>query len=201
MNHDEIAERAVREYGAMQKPPELATLLTLLKGRRIDSVLEIGGAEGGMLWAWDQIGARHLEVVDTLPRPSLPPLDAEVVWHSRSSSDPGLTLTRPRFDLVMIDGDHTPVGVSYDWLTYGPMGDAVVFHDVARWFPTPQEEAEGWTRGSWHLWETIRATETRGECHTIIDDAPATMRNGRVYPEAGHDKDMGIGLILRPVRE
>jgi len=35
------------------------------------------------------------------------------------------------FDAVMIDGDHTPEGALADWLSYGPMGRIVAFHDIA----------------------------------------------------------------------
>ena len=34
------------------------------------------------------------------------------------------------YDLVFIDGDHSPAGVRADWQNYGPMARLVAFHDI-----------------------------------------------------------------------
>jgi hypothetical protein len=51
MNSKRLANRAVRK-GAVQKVKEFSPLISLLKKRRLRTVLEIGTARGGTFYAW-----------------------------------------------------------------------------------------------------------------------------------------------------
>src|SRR4030043_2047687 len=57
MNINRIAKTAIERKGATQKITEFVSLLRLLKRRKLKSVVEIGTAQGGTLYAWCKIAA------------------------------------------------------------------------------------------------------------------------------------------------
>lgn len=54
---------AVEQFGAIQKPKELADLLHLLKTEAPQRVIEIGTARGGTLFSWCQVAAPEATLV------------------------------------------------------------------------------------------------------------------------------------------
>jgi cephalosporin hydroxylase len=140
----EIANTAVRDHGAIQKPAELAGFLALVMDLDpFDLVVEVGSFDGGTLWAWQQICPTVIGV--DLPPPGhedtvrLNTLDCQIVLGD--SHDPA-TLERLKgllegraVDMLFIDGDHTFDGVKADHELYAPLvrpGGLVGFHDICQ---------------------------------------------------------------------
>jgi len=167
---DELAAVAI-ERGAAQNERELADLIETLRRtrRNVRAVLEIGVYKGGTLWLWKTLWPQA-EVVGI---DNMTLLKCEACEHRRAHSDCPFMMFelnthnthllrrdsadvpahfRPAsFDILHIDGDHTPTGVRKDWNNYTPMvraGGLVLIHDVAN------EGAPGW--GVHELWaETL----------------------------------------------
>lgn len=158
-----IAETAVHEYKALQKPAELASFLALLLELRPRIMVEIGCDAGGTLWAWKQAGVPRvigIEYPDEHPDDDpwgtdnpLVPHGAEII---RGDSHEEATryelkelLAGEPIDVLFIDADHTYEGVKKDFIMYSPMvanEGAIVFHDVS---PHPNHPDVGVQK----LWE------------------------------------------------
>ncbi len=140
----EVAARAVGQYGAMQDPIELAALLGILMsqvGPR--TVLEIGTGSGGSAWAWCQLpDVTHVVTVDI--RPGLvdlswarPTVAVDLVAGASHSLDTlakvAVKLDGEHPDLLFIDGDHSGPMPAKDVDNYAPLvapGGVVVLHDT-----------------------------------------------------------------------
>jgi predicted O-methyltransferase YrrM len=139
-----IAETAIHEHGAIQKPAELAGFLALVMDLDpLDLVVEVGSFDGGTLWAWQQI-------CPTVVGVDLPPaghedtvrlntLGCQIVLGDSHADSTLATLTallegRP-VDMMFIDGDHTYDGVKADYEMYSPLvrpGGLIGFHDICQ---------------------------------------------------------------------
>jgi predicted O-methyltransferase YrrM len=144
LNHPlKLAELAVRDHGAIQKPAELAGFLALVMDLDpLDLIVEVGSFDGGTLWAWQQVCPQVVGV--DLPPPGhedtvrLNSLGCPIVCgdsHVPSTVErlKGL-LDRP-VDMLFIDGDHTYDGVSADYDMYSPLvrpGGLIGFHDICQ---------------------------------------------------------------------
>ena len=150
-----VANKAVYEYGAMQKPTELMLFLETLRGKSLKTVVEIGTANGGVLWALCRTADddAHLISID-LPggefgggyNPEMvkkfkkfakkgQKMDFLMVNSHLDSTKKDLAklLNGNKADLLFIDGDHSYKGVKKDWEMYSPLvkkGGLVVFHDI-----------------------------------------------------------------------
>jgi predicted O-methyltransferase YrrM len=159
----EIAEKSVKEHGAIQKPPELAVLLEFLAERKPATIVEIGADEGGTLWSWSQLpGPPRVIAVDLPSGPfrkasGLPAEHgSELVIgdsHRRETFDRVVELTGGlgTADMLFVDGDHTYRGVWSDYHGWRPLvrpGGLIVFHDIVI---HPQ-----FAVGVHFLWEEIR---------------------------------------------
>lgn len=137
-------------YHIQQEPGELAGLLLALQGAgRINSYLQIGIAAGGSeRFLCERLSIDELFVIDDGRHPN------NVIWRRQNkaaieSRDTKVTefigsshtqeaeafLKRygAHFDLIGIDGDHTPGGVRMDWKLIQPYiakGTLVWFHDI-----------------------------------------------------------------------
>lgn len=153
-----IAHAAVRQWGAIQKPAELASMLATvahLTDPRI--IIEIGSDAGGTLYAWRaafpdaRVFAVTLPDGDYAARPLMSTHGATVL--NGNSRDP---LSRAMFgawvqyhhgyvapniaDVALIDGDHRREGVTADIALWGAMlrpGGLLILHDV-----TPHTHAD-----------------------------------------------------------
>lgn len=57
--------------------------------------------------------------------------DARIIWgDSQDPANVEAVRQLGPYDLVFIDGDHSPEGVRADWEHYGAMGSVVAFHDI-----------------------------------------------------------------------
>lgn len=160
MDWSAIAERAVDDHGALQKPAELADLLALAAASEPKIVVEIGSDAGGTLWAWSQLAAEVVSV--SLPDGrfstgrSLESYGARVI--SGDSHDIatwlalGEVLGGRKADLLFVDGDHTYEGVGADVAAYTAFlrpGGLLALHDICRHPGRPEV-------GVWRIWEHLR---------------------------------------------
>lgn len=137
--------------GAIQKVPELARLIALVKALRPVVVVEVGSFRGGTLAAWCKVAAPDAVLVsvdlpdqadtpatpDELRRLAHPGQRLEVVRgdsHAQETRrDVEAALAGRKVDFLMIDGDHSYDGVRRDFELYAPLvrdGGLIAFHDV-----------------------------------------------------------------------
>lgn len=155
-------------YHIQQNPREFAELLTLLKGRAIQSYLQIGSAAGGAeRLLCEVVGIRELTIIDDGAHPKFPVWRdtnkpalvargvhvAEYVGNSHESGAREFLMEGGKtFDLIGIDGDHTTIGVRMDWdliQPYAKPGTIVWFHDLSDRF------LEEGMRGPKDLWDVV----------------------------------------------
>lgn len=94
---------------------------------------------------------------------------------SQTDATKRLIAGRGPYDAILIDGDHTLVGVSKDWSHYGQMAPLVAFHDIVG--AGMREKVHGREVEVPILWERLKAEHSVAE---FIADGSA----------------MGIGVIL-----
>lgn len=137
----DVANQAVSEHHAVQRPKELAQLLALAAERDVKRVLEIGSDAGGTLWAWQQLGAEVFSVsLPNGPFRSGRPLEAHgatVIEGDSHDFSTWLAVDRlpvgAGVDMLFIDGDHTADGVARDVMAYTRFvrpGGLVALHDI-----------------------------------------------------------------------
>jgi cephalosporin hydroxylase len=161
---------------------EIARLCELVRGAGCQSLLEIGARRGhsferltsvmpagsratavdmpGGLWGVKNSEPELRGKIDGLVRAGY-----HITLHLGDSHAPEMVETVRRlapYDIVHIDGDHTPAGVRADWLNYGPMGKIVVFHDiVGKEGPKPDHPEED--MGVPELWRDIKREHMTAE--------------------------------------
>ncbi len=154
MNSKKLAKIAIKK-GAFQKIKELSPLISLLKKRKLNIVVEIGTAKGGTFYAWCKI-AQPEAVIVSVDLPCGPfgggyalndikkfrkyKRKKQKLFFIRKDSHKQDTkkeliklLKRTEIDLLIIDGDHKYSGVKKDWKLYSPLvkkNGLVVFHDI-----------------------------------------------------------------------
>jgi cephalosporin hydroxylase len=157
-----VADAAVAEHGALQKPDELARFLTVLDDAQPEVVVEIGCDAGGTLWAWQQLLSVERVIGISLPLgpfATARALETTAEVLIEDSQDPATVaalwrlLGRRHTDVLFIDGDHSYAGVRSDWETYEPLvrpGGIVAFHDICPHPAEPDVEM-------WKLWAELPA--------------------------------------------
>lgn len=136
-----------------QNEHELRGFIKLLQDRKVRSYLEIGARHGdtfyevvkhlppgsravavdlpGGLWGSVKSKSYLQEAVAELQGLGY---DASVLYgDSKTDATRSLVQRRGPYDAMLIDGDHTLVGVSADWENYGKMAPIVAFHDIVGW--------------------------------------------------------------------
>jgi cephalosporin hydroxylase len=148
-----LTEKAMM-YGAVQKPSELSDFLTFIQGKKMDVVLEIGSAKGGVFYALCQLADEKATMIsldlpggpfgtftiteDTSFQTFIKP--RQTLHRIKKDSHKAATKTEllkilkgKKIDVLFIDGDHTYPGVKKDWEMYSPLvrkGGIIVFHDI-----------------------------------------------------------------------
>lgn len=135
-------------YCIQQDAAEFAGLVHILEGRPIRSYLQVGSAAGGSeRFICERVGIRYLTIIDrgdhpqfkvwqNQNKPALLNLGVDVTEHIGDSHDEDaerFLLGRGPFDLVGIDGDHSPMGARMDWELIAPYlqpGSLVWMHDI-----------------------------------------------------------------------
>jgi cephalosporin hydroxylase len=148
-----LAQAAI-DRQATQKIRELAPLVALLLGRKLETVVEIGTAAGGTLFAWCKLAAADALVVSIdLPGGPFSPNTSSVEFlrayarpeqklhlvradsHLPATKETLLRILAGRtIDFLFVDGDHSYEGVRQDFELYAPLvgsGGFVAFHDIA----------------------------------------------------------------------
>lgn len=130
----------------LQNEAELAFAVTLVRLLRPETVVEIGVASGGTLWAFGSVCAPSATIVyiDPSPNASCDEIAAcllrsgyRPVRVPQSSQRAIATVTSAlggrKIDLLHIDGDHSYEGCMRDWELYSPLvasGGVVLLHDA-----------------------------------------------------------------------
>jgi predicted O-methyltransferase YrrM len=155
MNSRKIAKITIERKGAIQKITELSPLISLLKRRALRTIVEIGTAGGGTLYAWCRI-ARPDAVIVSIDLPGGPfgggytrndikkfrtyGKKAQKMYFLREDSHKTATKEKIRkilgdhkIDLLFLDGDHRYSGVRRDFMLYSPLvkrRGLIVLHDI-----------------------------------------------------------------------
>lgn len=188
----ELAHFAI-QMGAMQKAPELESLIALVdnhftkaleEGVRDVIVTEIGAGNGGTSWAWSKLGAAKLIVID-LPNGPWGGTDTQPMFkyisentstnigliYGNSQNSEALEAFKERLgsgmvDFLFIDGDHSYGGVKTDFLTYSPFvrsGGIIAFHDALEHPPETQCEVKKFIDELKETWPKDKVTEFYSE--------------------------------------
>jgi len=148
-----LAEIAVFK-GAFQKISELGKLISLLRRRKLQRIVEIGTYRGGTLWAWCQLATDNGQVVSIdlqgggegsggdqgrLAKYAKEGQRLDFIRGDSKREKTRDTLARlldgECVDFLFIDGDHSYEAVRRDFELYGPLvrrGGIVSFHDIIR---------------------------------------------------------------------
>jgi hypothetical protein len=163
-----FGEGPVGGYLMQQHPREFAALVYALHGRPIGNYLQVGSAAGGAeRFLCEQLGIKNLTIIDMGDHPQFstwenqnkPALTAqgvavmEYLGDSHDENTAEFVRLLPRYDLVGIDGDHTPAGVRMDWELITPVlrpGSLVWFHDINHAFMRTRDN------GPWEVWSKLK---------------------------------------------
>lgn len=163
MHARKIAHIAVNKKYATQKRAELSSLISLLKRRKLRSIVEIGTAKGGTLYVWCRVAEPDALIV-SIDLPGGPfgggyTLKDMKTFRSYKRKHQKLCFLRldshkqttvkelkqklkgQEIDLLFIDGDHTYSGVKKDFQLYAPLvkrNGLVVLHDILYHPEVPQ---------------------------------------------------------------
>lgn len=171
-----VAQAAVTEHRAAQKPGELAVLLDMLAQVKPRVITEIGCDAGGTLWAWSQLPGPPRVIGVDLPggaysAAAFPETHgAELIignsHHKGTFARLQAALGGDLADMLFIDADHTYAGVASDYHGYRPLvrpGGLIVFHDIV---PHPHIPSVGvrdlWTEITEH-WPSTEIITDREE--------------------------------------
>lgn len=124
-----IAYEAFFRYKAMQDMHSFYAFLSFVQTIPHDSILEIGSAYGGTLWAWQQIFNNVTSI--TLDGGDWGPLDphgASVILGDCSSPDIYSLVCANRYDVIFVDGDHDET--IRDVELYMPLTKVLAVHDI-----------------------------------------------------------------------
>lgn len=187
-----LAKRAIEEFGAAQKDPELAALVSLLDGRELRRVLEIGTQDGGTLWLWSQLATPDARIISIdLDDAGGHRRDQQHVSCITADSHGPEMPARVRgffedepLDLLFIDGDHTYDGVKADFEMYAPLvkpGGLIVLHDIVAHDPASGCEVD-------RFWAELK--QTHPDWTEIVCEEARDSRRGLLPVDS-----CGIGVL------
>jgi predicted O-methyltransferase YrrM len=156
---DAIFGPNVGGYHIQQDPKEFAGLVKTLQEYPIKTYLSIGTASGGAeRFIYDKIRFEKFYSIDInkhprrnvwreLNKPNMPETKEFLGDSHSEEAENFLSDLNVKFDLIGIDGDHSPCGVRLDWALVQPYlkkGTIVWFHDIAE------------CQGPLELWEMLK---------------------------------------------
>ena len=150
-----VAKLAIEKKRASQKTIEFTSLLRLLKRRKLKSIVEIGTAQGGTLYAWCKIAASDALII-SIDLPGGPfgggytlsdikrfrkyKRKNQKLYFLRKNSHKQETknklvelLDGRKIDFLFIDGDHRYTGVKKDFQLYSSLvkqNGLIALHDI-----------------------------------------------------------------------
>lgn len=146
---DGFGSKHMGGYRMQQAPSEFAHLVRILMDRKPKTYLQVGSAAGGSeRFICEKVGIKTLHIIDygdhpefpiwqTVNRPALQAQGVAVLEHIGDSHDEAaeefLAHHGLKYDLIGIDGDHTPAGARMDWKLIEPClrpGTLVWLHDT-----------------------------------------------------------------------
>jgi predicted O-methyltransferase YrrM len=186
-----LAREAKNRY-ALQKKGELRPLISLLRHRKLGTIVEIGTYRGGTLWLWCQIAPAdaiiasidlpggqfgggydddHMHTLRSFTKPGQELVLIRSDSHDFDTRRALLTALAGRtIDFLFIDGDHTYDGVKQDFEMYSPLvseDGVVALHDIV-----PHDVEEGCEV---HLyWDELK--RQRDKVREFVDDDPSPGR-------------------------
>lgn len=165
------------EHGIQQRKEEFLPFLQMLRDRDCKSILEIGAYSNACTRAYALLGMDVVSV-DLIHRgmENIP----NVLFVQGDSSHPKIIdyapLRNRKFDVIMIDGDHTYKGVKKDFENYRKYlneGGLIAFHDI---------------------WDSHECR--RQDC--FVFELWEELKKEFEYIELGHVKTWGgIGVLLK----
>jgi len=155
MYSKKLARITVEKKGAVQKISELSSLISLIRKRKLHTIVEIGTAQGGTLYLWCRISQPDALIV-SIDLPGGPfggdytlkdikkfrkyKRKKQKLYFFRKDSHKQATkreliniLKGGKIDFLMIDGDHRYRGVKKDFKLYSPLvkqNGLIVLHDI-----------------------------------------------------------------------
>lgn len=184
----------------IQVKEELLRFLKEIKGRNLDTVLEIGTAKGGVLYLLSRISNSDAKIISIdLPEGKFgggyPKWKVSIFQefttndqdihlirknshHARTLKETRGVLDGDKIDLLFIDGDHSYEGVKSDFDMYAPLvkdGGIIAFHDIVS---GPRENVGGVPR----LWREIKE-EYQNNTEFVKDWEQGGYGIGMVYKE------------------
>ncbi|HPL92973.1 MAG TPA: class I SAM-dependent methyltransferase [bacterium] len=154
MHSKKLAKISIKK-GAIQKIKEFSALISLLKKRKLNIVVEIGTAKGGSFYTWCKISEPTATIISLdLPGKAFNDSLGQNKWKqlkkygkknqqlhflfknshlTKTKNELAKILQGEKIDFLMIDGDHTFSGVKKDWELYSPLvreDGIIAFHDI-----------------------------------------------------------------------
>jgi cephalosporin hydroxylase len=174
-------------YAMQQDPGEFAQLVQILMDKKPQNYLQVGSAAGGSeRFICERAGIKDLTIMDLGTHPEFhiwrevnrPALEAqgvtvtEFLGDSHSDEAEAFLATQNRkYDLIGIDGDHTPAGARMDWKLIVPClkpGTLVWLHDTNAANMRPCDN------GAWEVFEKLM------ERHIVLLDVREVFGIGLV---------------------
>ena len=188
MNIKRLAEAAIERKRATQKIVEFASLLRLLKSRKLKTIVEIGTAQGGTLYAWCKTATSDALII-SIDLPGGPfgggytlsdikkfrkyGKKNQKLYFLRKDSHKQETkdrlveiLDNRKIDFLFIDGDHRYRGVKKDFQLYSSLvkpNGLIVFHDILHHTKIPECKVE-------KFWNEIKSKYKHAEFADRADD-------------------------------
>ncbi len=174
-------------YRMQQDEKEFAQLVQILIDHKPQTYLQVGSAAGGSeRFICEKVGIKTLHIIDygdhpefpiwqTVNKPALQAQGVAILEHIGDSHDEAaeafLASQGMKYNLIGIDGDHTPAGARMDWELIAPYlrpGSLAWIHDIDHTKMRPCDN------GAYEVWEKLK------ERHEVLLEALGTFGIGMV---------------------
>lgn len=187
---ENIRQYCGKNFMACQMPIQLSKYLAYLSSKKINSYLEIGVAMGGTFVLTVEYLKRFNGEIDAMVIDMNPPGE-HLDWYSENggnfrylvanTTEPKAanTVMSRKWDLVLIDADHTEEGCWRDYLMAKEFARLIAFHDVVNEL----------TPGVAAVWKRLKEVLPTSRYREFIEQYPDFTKT------AEFSKTMGLGVI------